>query len=268
MGRNRGHRGRGGRGKGGGGSHQQGEGGGGTELTQLLHHQQPAAAAAVPAPSRTRQQAARSAEPLCVRLPSGCLLCIEECDITKQAVDVIVNAANPSLLGGGGVDGAIHSAAGPALLRACRAKPQINGDRCAVGDAQITTAGCLPSKVVIHAVGPIWRGGNSAEQATAAALLCSAYRRSIELARRHNLRSIAFPALSCGVYGYPHDLAAKEAVSAIAGASAGLEVVKVCIWRERGSGALRCWQEAATALVREVEEGAMVVAEAPPVMRG
>ena len=164
---------------------------------------------------------------------------------------------------------ALTAARRPALLRACRAKPLVNGDRCAVGDAQITTAGCLPSKVIIHAVGPIWRGAESAD--VSAALLTSAYRRSLELARRHNLKTMAFPALSCGIYGFPHDLAAREAVAAISGASSGLEMVKVCIWRERGSAALRCWQEAAAEVGRVEESGAMVALPppaAPPTVAG
>ena len=133
-------------------------------------------------------------------------------DITTLDVDAIVNAANESLLGGGGVDGAIHRAAGPGLLSECRALPEVRaGVRCPTGEARITGGHALPARHVIHTVGPLWHGGSEGESA----LLAACYRNCLRLAQEHDLRSIAFPAISCGVYGYPPERAVAIAMDTV-----------------------------------------------------
>lgn len=148
-------------------------------------------------------------------------------DITKIQVDAIVNAANTSLLGGGGVDGAIHRAGGPEILEDCK-KIRSKQGGCAVGEAVITTAGKLPAQYVIHTVGPVWNQGKSREEE----LLASAYRSSLQLAVEHQVRSIAFPNISTGIYRFPKHRAAEIAIATVQdflSANSGIErVVFVC----------------------------------------
>jgi len=137
-------------------------------------------------------------------------LSIIQGDITRQSTDAIVNAANSSLMGGGGVDGAIHRAGGPAILEECRQIVARQG-RLPTGQAVITTGGNLPAKHVIHTVGPVWHGGDRGEEG----LLASAYRESLKLAAEHNLSSVSFPSISTGAYGYPVERAARAALQTV-----------------------------------------------------
>ncbi|MCB1755352.1 MAG: macro domain-containing protein [Gammaproteobacteria bacterium] len=156
-------------------------------------------------------------------------------DITRATGDAIVNAANPSLTGGGGVDGAIHRAAGPALLEACLALPKQDGVRCPVGEARITTAGKLPTRFVIHTVGPRYFADPQPQR-----LLARAWYNSLKLAQTNDCTSITFPAISCGVYGYPADEAARVALAVCRQTGFADLSIAVCLFSDE---MVRIWEK-------------------------
>ncbi len=168
----------------------------------------------------------------------GRILLVEG-DITKQKADAIVNAANSSLLGGGGVDGAIHRAGGPDILEECKKIVKRIG-RLPPGQAVITTAGRLPARKVIHTVGPVWNGGGHNEAET----LASCYRESLKLAKKHGLRTVAFPSISTGAYGYPMGDAAKVALGTVSGFLSGTEGIDLTIFVLWGGRSLKIYEEA------------------------
>lgn len=174
-------------------------------------------------------------------LPNGARVRVVRGDLTAQDVDAIVNAANPAMLGGGGVDGAIHRAAGPKLLAACRTVPaDALGVRCPPGEARLTPGFDLPARFVIHTVGPVYR-----RDPDPPTTLARAHEACLALAHAHDLHTLAFPALSCGAYGYPHDEAAPIALAAVARAAAPDDVVTFVHW---GAPTFDAWRRAGEAL--------------------
>ena len=173
-------------------------------------------------------------------------LVLERGDLTKAKVDAIVNAANSGMLGGGGVDGAIHRAAGPELVRACRQVKRVEGMRCPPGQARITPGFRLPAAFVIHTVGPIY-----ARDPDPPATLRAAHLSSLKLANEALLKSVAFPAISCGVFGYPHDEAAEIALKAVVDGCGQLEEVRFVLFGPATHGA---WVRAARRLGLDFEE--------------
>lgn len=177
-------------------------------------------------------------------LTPSCTLVVQEGDLTKADVDAIVNAANQRMLGGGGVDGAIHRAAGPELHAACAAIPEVRPDvRCPTGEARITPGFRLPARFVIHTVGPVY-----SRPEKSAPLLRAAYRASLELANAHALASVAFPAISCGVYGYPADEAACISIETCAAYAGALREIRFVLF---GEAMHRVWREAAAGYLRK-----------------
>ncbi len=175
-------------------------------------------------------------------LNDNCTLIIEQGDLTKSATDAIVNAANERMLGGGGVDGAIHMAAGGRLLQACYEVPEVSpGVRCPRGEARITPGFALPARHVIHTVGPVY---HSAAQSVP--VLASAYRTSLALANEHGLETIAFPAISCGIYGYPLDEAAVVALETCRESADALKEIRFVLF---GSESYDRWLAVAETLL-------------------
>lgn len=165
----------------------------------------------------------------------ACTLIVEEGDLTRADVDAVVNAANQRMLGGGGVDGAIHRAAGPELRSACEAIPEVRPDvRCPTGEARITPGFRLKARHVIHTVGPVY-----SRPETSAPLLRAAHRASLELANAHGLESVAFPAISCGVYGYPPEEAAAIAAETCAAHAGALREIRFVLFGETMYGVFR-----------------------------
>ncbi len=179
-------------------------------------------------------------------LGEGSTIELVEGDITQQSTDAIVNAANSSLMGGGGVDGAIHRAGGPAILEECRKIVEQQG-RLPAGRAVATTGGCLRAGYVIHTVGPVWSGGNKGEEQT----LASSYVESLEVADKLHLQSVAFPSISTGVYGYPRDLAAGVSLRAVASRLPELKHVRQVRFVLFGSGAFNTFKNALERLSQE-----------------